>query len=135
MVDVQSLETTASGYLGGLPLRLLAGYRPELIARQLGLRPVSERQVLLAGARDLDPPEVSHLAQSQIRRAGATDLDAAELPRGPLYAHVDLDVIDNAALPGLRYRVAAVGIACTWHPGRGAAAIARIGPSSGRVRT
>ena len=30
--DVQTLETTTSGYLGGLPLRLLAGYRPELIA-------------------------------------------------------------------------------------------------------
>src|SRR5262249_43377981 len=30
--DVQTLETTASGYLGGLPLRLLVGYRPELLA-------------------------------------------------------------------------------------------------------
>ena len=97
--DVQTLETTASGYLGGLPLRLLAGYRPELAARLL--------------------------------------------PDGPLYVHVDLDVIDSAALPGLRYpapggpapgqvtaalrmilgtgRVAALGIACTWHPGHAAA--------------
>jgi arginase len=41
--DVQTLETTASGYLGGLPLRLLVGYRPELIADRLGLRPVPER--------------------------------------------------------------------------------------------
>jgi arginase len=40
--DVQTLETTSSGYLGGLPLRLLAGYRPELIAGRLGLRPVPE---------------------------------------------------------------------------------------------
>lgn len=38
--DVQTLETTASGYLGGLPLRLLMGYRPGLIAAGLGLRPV-----------------------------------------------------------------------------------------------
>jgi arginase family enzyme len=53
--DVQTLETTASGYLGGLPLRLLVGYRPELIATGLGLRPVPEHQVLLVGARDLDP--------------------------------------------------------------------------------
>src|SRR5689334_14769268 len=30
--DVQTLETTHSGYLGGLPLRILVGYRPELIA-------------------------------------------------------------------------------------------------------
>src|SRR6266576_44591 len=36
--DVQTLETTTSGYLGGLPLRLLVGYRPELIAARLGDR-------------------------------------------------------------------------------------------------
>ena len=54
--DVQTLETTTSGYLGGLPLRLLVGYRPELIAARLGLRAVPERQVTLVGARDLDPP-------------------------------------------------------------------------------
>src|SRR5689334_18594187 len=35
--DVQTLETTSSGYLGGLPLRILVGYRPELIAAPLGL--------------------------------------------------------------------------------------------------
>ncbi len=34
--DLQTLETTASGYLGGLPLRILAGYRPELIAGRPG---------------------------------------------------------------------------------------------------
>lgn len=146
--DVQTLETTASGYLGGLPLRLLAGYRPELIAAPLGLRPVPEQQILLAGARDLDPPEAIYLANAQIRRSEVTGLDPAVLPGGALYVHLDLDVADPAEVPGLRYpasggpglaqvtgalrtvlgtgRVAAVGIACTWHPGRSAAAL--IGP-------
>jgi arginase len=146
--DVQTLETTASGYLGGLPLRLLAGYRPELIALKLGLRPVAEQQIMLVGARDLDPPEVTYLAGARIRRADVADLGRAELPAGPLYVHVDLDVVDAAALPGLRFpaaggpgadqvadalrlllgtgRVAAVGLACTWYPGRNAAA--RVAP-------
>ena len=61
------------------------------------------------------------------------------MPDGPLYVHLDLDVIDPAFLPGLLNatpggatpadvaqalgrlvatgRVAAVGIACTWRPG------------------
>ncbi len=142
--DVQTLETTTSGYLGGLPLRLLAGYRPELIATRLGLTAVPEQRILLTGARDLDPPEATYLASSRIHRAEVTGLTAADLPAGPLYLHVDLDVIDAAQLPGLRYpapggpsmdqvahavrlimdtgRVAAVGLACTWHPGHAAAA-------------
>jgi arginase len=146
--DVQTLETTASGYLGGLPLRLLAGYRPELIGDRLGLRPVPEPRILLVGARDLDPPEVDYLERAQIRRTAVPDLAAADLPDGPLYVHIDLDVIDPADVPGLRYpapggpgaaevaaalhrvlatgRAAALGIACTWYPGHGAAA--RVSP-------
>ena len=145
--DVQTLETTASGYLGGLPLRLLTGYRPELIADRLGLRPVPEERIVLAGARDLDPPEAEYLACAPIRQVGLDGL-AAGLPAGPLHVHVDLDVIDPGWLPGLRYpapggaspaavidvlrglldtsRVAALDIACTWQPGHGAAA--RVGP-------
>jgi arginase len=141
--DVQTLETTTSGYLGGLPLRLLMGYRPELIAARLGLRAVPEHQVALVDARDLDPPEVSYLAGAQVRRSEVGELDAAGLPGGPLYVHLDLDVIDSGQLPGLRFpapggpspaqvtgalsallgtgRVAAIGVACTWYPGHSAA--------------
>jgi arginase len=151
--DVQTLETTASGYLGGLPLRLLAGYRPELIAGGLGLRPVPEHQIVLVGARDLDPPEVTYLAGAAIGRVEVAALTSAGLPSGPLYVHLDLDVIDPAILPGLKYpapggaaladvagalgrllatgRVAAMGIACTWSPGHDAAA--RVAPLVGDV--
>ena len=141
--DVQTPETSSSGYPAGMVLRLLTGYRPELIASRLGLKPVAENRIVLAGARDLDPPEVTYLDQSQIRRREVADLDVADLPDGPLYVHVDLDVIDGAQLPGLRYptprgpdaghvadalslllgtgRVAAFGIACSWYPGHEAA--------------
>ena len=99
---------------------------------------------MLVVARDLDPPEIAYLAGALIRRRDVTGLDARHLPGGPLYVHLDLDVMDPAEIPGLRYpapggpgpaeiadalhmllgtgRVAAVGIACTWHPGNTAAA-------------
>lgn len=142
--DLQTPETTTSGFLGGMPLRLLTGYRPELIAAALGLRPVPDEHIILVGARDLDPPEISYVARSPITRRDVASLDPADLPGLPVYVHVDLDVLDPAEVPGLRYpapggptaeqlasslrmliatgQVAAIGLACTWHPGHGAAA-------------
>lgn len=142
--DVQTPETTESGYPGGMPLRLLIGYAPGLIASQLGLQPVAESRVVLVGARDLDPPEAAYLADSGIRRRDVAGLELADLPDGPLYVHVDVDVLEPAEVPGLRYpapggpssaqlaaclrmllatgRVAGVGVGCTWYPEHGAAA-------------
>jgi len=141
--DVQTPETTSSGYLAGMALRLLTDYRPELIADRLELRPVRENRITLVDARDLDPPEVTYLNQSQIRRCQVAGLAVSDLPDAPLYVHLDVDVIDGAQLPGLRFptpagpdagqladalglllstgRVAAVGIACSWFPGHGTA--------------
>lgn len=136
--DVQTLETSGSGYLAGMALRMLTDYRPELLASRLGLHPVPEHRIVLAGARDLDPPEVTYLATSRIRRSDVAGLTATSLPSGPLYVHLDLDVVDPADVSGLRFpvpggpglaqvagamrmlaetgRVAAVGVACSWHP-------------------
>ncbi len=141
--DVQTLETTTSGYLGGLPLRILVGYRPELIADPLGLRAVPEDRVVLVDARDLDPPEVEYLSRSAIRRRTVDEVTADQLADGPLYLHLDADIVDPGEVPGLRFpapggptldavaaamqrvlstgRVVAVGLGCTWYPGRGGA--------------
>jgi arginase len=141
--DLQTIETTASGYLGGMPLRILVGYRPELIARPLRLEPIAEERVVLVDARDLDPPEKEYLDRSAIRRSSVAGLSEDVLPSGPLYIHLDCDVVDPADLPGLLYpapggpsigavaeavrlvvgtgRVAALGLACTWRDGHNAA--------------
>lgn len=136
--DVQTLETTTSGYLGGMALRLLLGYRPELLTERLGLRPPPEGRVLLVDARDLDQAEVEYLASADLKRSSVDDLSVKDLPPGPLLVNLDLDVVDPAGLPGLRYpaaggpeapavlraaravvdsgAIAAFHIACTWHP-------------------
>ncbi|HEX6338686.1 MAG TPA: arginase family protein [Jiangellaceae bacterium] len=145
--DVQTLETTTSGYLGGMPLRILTGYRPELISDDLGLRTIPEARVVLVDARDLDLTEAEFLTTSAVRRCDVEDLVANVIPAGPLYLHIDFDVVTPDELPGLLFpaaggpgldavgaaigrviatgRVAAVGVGCTWHAGHGNAARVR----------
>ncbi|GAB3679098.1 hypothetical protein GCM10027589_49350 [Actinocorallia lasiicapitis] len=140
--DVHTPATTLSGYLGGMPLRLLTGANPEVIADLLGLRPVPEHRITLVDARDLDAPEAEYLAGSAITRCEIGDL---VVPDGPIYLHLDFDVIDSDQLPGLLFpapggpslkkvakavrkvldsgRVVAFGGACTWSPGQGTGAL------------
>lgn len=142
--DVHTPRSTGSGYLGGMPLRMLAGTGDVTVAAATGLRPIPEERIALVGARDLDPPEEAYLAGARIRRHDVTDLAAGtgSLPPGPIYLHLDADVADAGDVPGLKYpvasgpglasvlaaartvlatgRVAGIGLACTWSPGHGA---------------
>lgn len=140
--DVQTLETSTSGYLGGMPLRMLTGYGRHLIADRIGLSDIPEERAILVDGRDLDPPEAQFLRTARIRHRTVDDL--GDLPDGPLYLHLDCDVVDPSDLPGLLFpapggpslrtvagairgivdtgRVAAFGLACTWHNDQGAAA-------------
>lgn len=139
--DLHTVESSTSGYLGGMPLRLMVGAHPELIAQRLGLRAVPESRVVLVGARDLDPGEVDYLASAEIHRCDVDEVSPDVLPDGPILLHIDLDVTDPRDLPGLRFpapggptcasvvaaarrvmatgRVVAVDIACPWHPAEG----------------
>ena len=135
--DVHTLDSTSSGYLGGLSLRLVLGAHQDLVAGPLGLQPLAPGRALLVDARDLDPAEAAYLHTDGPARVGVDALDAAALPDGPLVLHVDVDVIDAGELPGLLFpapdgpstdavlaavrrvlaigRVVAVDIACPWH--------------------
>jgi arginase len=138
--DVQTPETTSSGYLGGFPVRQLVGGADRTAPERLGLSPVPEEDVVLVDARDLDPPEVEYLARSAIRRVPVEGVGDV-LPAAPVYLHVDVDVTNPDDLPGLMIPapggpslaavtaavrtvvaaggVAAVGLACTYGPGSG----------------
>jgi arginase len=137
--DLQTPQTSASGYLGGMPIRQLLGGADRTVPDALGLRPVAEAEVVLVDGRDLDPPEAEFLASSAVRQVTA---DAVPPPDRPCYLHVDVDVCDPAELPGLLFpvpgglalarlgaavagvlasgNVVAIGLACTYRAGSGA---------------
>ena len=142
--DFNTPAITISGYLGGMPLAMLTGRAPGLFCDALGLRPVADTNVVLADARDLDPAERDALAASGVRRVSADPAAITSalggLGRTPVYLHLDVDVIDSAQLPGLRFPagpgpsvsqigeclaavcaaadVKAACIACAWLPDR-----------------
>lgn len=72
-----------------------------------GATPLAESAVFLSDARDLDPAE-----GEAVRRSGVTHVsDLAELPRrlppsGPLWVHLDCDVLDPEDAPAMAYPAA-----------------------------
>ncbi|HLX50748.1 MAG TPA: arginase family protein [Streptosporangiaceae bacterium] len=105
--DFNTPAITVSGYLGGMALAMLTGRTPELFGDALGLRPVADTSVVLADARDLDPAERDALTASQVRRVPADPAAITsalhQIGHTPVYLHIDVDVIDSAQLPGLRF--------------------------------
>lgn len=100
--DFHTESSTASGYLGGLPLAKAVGRGDLTLPKAMGLTSLPEDQVLLVDARDLDPPEVEALNNSAVRRAFVSNVSAA-LHSGPLHLHIDIDVVDPTLIPGLRF--------------------------------
>jgi arginase len=141
--DFSTPAITISGYLGGMALAVMTGRAPEF-SRESGLRPATAADIVLADARDLDPAERDALAASQVRRVpadpAAITSTLAELGRTQVHLHLDVDVINSAQLPGLRFPsgpgpsvtqieeclaavcattdVKAASIACAWLPER-----------------
>ncbi|MFG1926176.1 arginase family protein [Cryptosporangium sp. NPDC048952] len=140
--DFNTPAITTSGYLGGMALAMLTGRTPDLFDDALA--PVAEAHVILSDARDLDPAERAALTASQVVRVPAEPAALAsaveKLGRMPVYLHLDIDIIDSAQLPGLRFPsgpgpsltqieeclaavcstadVTGAGIVCAWLPDR-----------------
>jgi arginase len=97
--DFHTPESTPTGFIDGMALALVTGEGWAELRRSVGgLRPVPEEQVVLVGARDLEPTEEERLAASAVVRADAASLESAldELAErvDTVYVHIDLDVLD-----------------------------------------
>ncbi len=102
--DFNTPQTTPSGFLGGMPLAMLVGRGNLSLLEALELEPIPEEDVILTDARDLDPMESIALRGSGITHLmSVDDLLSAALPVGPVYIHLDTDVIDSFEMPGMSY--------------------------------
>jgi arginase len=97
--DFNTPETTTSGFLGGMCLAGACGeWDPGIAAA------IPPERVVLAGVRDLDPPERALLEQSGAIVIGASVVETLvavqnALDGAPVYVHLDLDVLDPEAFP------------------------------------
>ncbi|MHB8837602.1 MAG: arginase family protein [Gemmatimonadaceae bacterium] len=110
--DFNTPETTLSGWLGGMPVSVAAGQSLERLRVQAGLRvPVSTRDIVMMGTRDVDPMEQVLVDESHITTVSLAEL----IGQGPkmreavarlsgrvdvIYLHIDLDILDASEIPG-----------------------------------
>ena len=105
--DFNTPETTPSGFIDGMALAAVTGrcWR-NLTASVPGFRPFPEKNVVLIGARDLDPEERTSLEESEVTWLNAESIRKDGIENGltkilsgfpsAVYFHVDLDVLDRA---------------------------------------
>lgn len=102
--DFNTWETSPSGFLGGMPLAMLAGLGDQTMVDGLGLTPLPEDRIILTDARDLDPGEKINVEQSAVTHLpDVAQLLDYPLPDGPIYVHFDVDVVNLDDLPAVSY--------------------------------
>ena len=123
--DLNTPDTTETGYFDGMALATALGWGWQTLARQIpGFRIANAHDTILIGGRDLDSAERTLLEQSRVThhapKALANDsgaefdavLDNRSLPRS-LYVHLDLDVLDPSELHANRFNVPG-GVSEAW---------------------
>lgn len=102
--DFNTPETSPSQFLGGMPLAMIVGRGPQWMCDSVGMKPQPEHRVWLIDGRDLDPLERSALDASAVRRTGMSGLATLKIA-GPVWVHLDVDVLDSDEAPASNYPV------------------------------
>lgn len=99
--DVSTPETLRSGSFHGMVLRTLLGEGPHPLTPE---EPLAREQVILAGTRSFEPGQREYIEQAGIRRYPVEDIESAlDGLSGPVYVHVDLDVLDPTEFASICY--------------------------------
>jgi arginase len=114
--DLNTPDTTPSGFLHGMSLATALGRGPRVVVEAMGPPPyLDPEHVSLVGFRALDPGERAPLGELGLalpahaaRRVGmrataALALDGVGNSDGPVVVHLDVDVIDPREMPARGY--------------------------------
>ena len=104
--DFHTWDTSQSGFIGGMPLAMVTGRGEQTIVTGAGLTVLPDERVVLVDGRDLDPGEDEAVATSGISHISVDKLAHSIPPSGPLYVHVDADVVDPGDMPAMNYPAA-----------------------------
>lgn len=100
--DVHGPGDLRSGAFHAMVVRALLGDGPTALTPA---RPLSPRQILLAGTRTAAACERAYIRKTGLRAYGVDRIEAAfEAVRGPVYVHVDLDVLEPTEFGSVCYR-------------------------------
>jgi arginase len=104
--DFNTPETSPTGYLDGMALAIAAGRCWTTIAGALGGHaPIEDEQIVLVGARAIDPGELEALGRARLAWLSVADVRAGKLAPAlgalagraeAVVLHVDIDVHDPA---------------------------------------
>ncbi|NQS91606.1 MAG: arginase family protein [Chloroflexi bacterium] len=102
--DFNTWETSPSGFLGGMPLAMLAGLGEQTLLEALNLDPMLQERIILSDGRDLDPGENELIANSLVTHMrNPLDLMDYTFPDQPLWVHFDTDILDPEDVPAQNY--------------------------------
>lgn len=118
--DLNTGDTSVSGNIHGMPLAACLGQGDKLLTHVLGFAPkVLPQDIVIIGARDLDPPEINLIKELNIavytaidiERYGMLDIIERSLAQvsdqtDGVHLSLDLDALDSAFTPGVGTPVA-----------------------------
>ena len=112
--DFNTFETTTSGNIHGLPLAAVCGYKNHELTSFLTKKYFNPQNVVVVGARNIDPLEMKNLENAgitifttdDVKREGIKTimnkaLDIATDNTSGVHISYDLDVIDPTQAPGV----------------------------------
>lgn len=100
--DLYTPQTLRSGSFHGMVLRTLLGDGPAPLVPD---QPLTPEQVIIAGERAGSESEHEYLQKTGIRRYGVAELESVlDGLAGPIYLHIDLDVLEPTEFGSLGYR-------------------------------